>query len=87
MQSLLPVPVPTACANSSHRPKDNSNPMIDHLFITVSNLAKSERFYRKALAPLATPPRLGLLFRAKPKVSASVLKVTGTSTRSKDPRW
>lgn len=33
--------------------------MIDHLFITVSDLARSAKFYRKALAPIGytpTPP-------------------------------
>lgn len=41
--------------------------MIDHLFITVSNLSKSERFYRKALAPIGyTPtPKFTLPTKAK----------------------
>ena len=41
--------------------------MIDHLFITVSNLAKSERFYRKALAPIGytAAPRFTLPSKAK----------------------
>lgn len=41
--------------------------MIDHLFIPVSNLSKSARFYTKALAPIgySATPRFTLPSKAK----------------------